>query len=112
MALSAEIGGKSIRNEHFFCAWKKCDLPETEIKCKVKALKNGFEIELLTGKPAFYVSLFAEGISGEFSDNCFTLLPGRPAKVFFEPRMKTTSEAFKKALSVKHLRESYSFSGK
>ena len=112
MVLSAEIGGKNIRNEHFFCAWKKCELPEAKIKCKVKALKNGFEIELSTRKPAFYVSLFAEGISGEFSDNCFTVLSGRPVKVSFEPCMKTTAEAFKKALSIKHLRESYSFSGK
>jgi beta-mannosidase len=107
MTLKLDVDGVIFRNEHFFCAWKKCELPKPEIKLKVKTVKDGFEITLDTDKPAFYVGLFAEGICGEFDDNCFTLLPGERRTVRFEPKFNVAADAFKKALSVKHLRETY-----
>lgn len=107
MTLKMEADGEIFRNEHFFCAWKKCELPTADIKLKVKTVKEGFEITLDADRPAFYVSLFAEGICGEFDDNCFTLLPGEKRTVIFKPKSNVTTDAFKKALSVKHLRETY-----
>jgi len=107
MTLSMEIDGKIFHNEHFFCAWKKCELPKSEIKFKVKTVKEGFEITLDASRPAFYVGLFAEGVCGEFDDNCFTLLPDESRTVIFKPRFNVSTDAFKKSLYVKHLRETY-----
>lgn len=55
------------------------------------------------------LSAFAAfGISGEFSDNHFTLLPGEPRTLTFTPRdSKTTIDDFRKSLTVKHIRETY-----
>ena len=55
------------------------------------------------------LSAFAAfSISGEFSDNHFTLLPGEPRTLTFTPRdPKTTFNDFKKSLIVKHIRETY-----
>jgi beta-mannosidase len=107
MTLKMDIEGEIFRNEHFFCAWKKCELPKTDVKVKVKTVKEGFEITLEASKPAFYAGLFAEGICGEFDDNCFTILPDEKRTVLFKPRSNVTADAFKKALCVKHLRETY-----
>ena len=51
----------------------------------------------------------AYGIRGTFSDDSFTLLPGRPRTLVFtkRPGEKATFEDFRKAFSVTHLRESY-----
>ncbi|HCE42798.1 MAG TPA: hypothetical protein DET40_04560 [Lentisphaeria bacterium] len=107
MTLEMEIDGSVSRNEHFFSVWKKCELPKADVKVKVRQSKEGFEVSLQTNSPAFYVGLFADNIGGEFDDNCFTLLPGEEKILIFRPRRKVTTEAFKKALSVKHLRQTY-----
>ncbi|HBC87730.1 MAG TPA: hypothetical protein DCZ94_12295 [Lentisphaeria bacterium] len=107
MTLTMEIEGTVFRNEHFFCVWKKYDLPKPEIKIKFKSVKGGMELKLETDNPAFYVGLFAEGVLGEFDDNCFPLMPGEPRIVLFKPRQNISLEAFKKSLKVKHLRQTY-----
>ncbi|MFZ2657576.1 MAG: glycoside hydrolase family 2 protein [Victivallales bacterium] len=107
MTLKMDLDGKIFHNEHFFCVWKKYEFPKPEIKIKTKAVKEGFEVKLETDLPALYVSLSAEGISGEFDDNCFTLLPKEGKTIIFKPGRTVTTEAFKKALSVKHLRQTY-----
>ena len=107
MILKMDVDGTIFRNEHFFCAWKKCELPKSDIRVKVKTVKAGFEITLDAGKPAFYVGLFAEGICGEFDDNCFTLLPDETRTVLFKPKFNVAADALKKALAIKHLRNTY-----
>jgi beta-mannosidase len=107
MTLKMDVDGKIFRNEHFFCAWKKCELLKSEINFKVKAVKEGFEITVSADRPAFYVSLFAEGICGEFDDNCYALLPEEKRTVIFRPRADVSTDAFKNALYVKHLHETY-----
>jgi hypothetical protein len=57
-----------------------------------------------TDYPAFFVWLNATGVRGEFSDNSFTLLPGRPRKIAFVPKEKVSKEVFERSLSVRHLR--------
>ena len=47
------------------------------------------------------------GIPGEFDDNSFTLLPGRPVTLTFAPKAKADFAAFAKALAVTHLRRTY-----
>ncbi len=107
MTLTMELDGTVFRNEHFFCVWKKYDLPKSEIKIKTRAVKEGFEVKMEADRPAFYVGIFAEGVKGEFDDNCFTLIPGEARTLLFVPRQEVTTEEFKKSLLVKHLRQTY-----
>ena len=80
----------------------KGDLP----RANVKAVVDGFKVTLTTDKPAFWVWLNAKGVAGEFDDNAVTLVPGAPRTFTFEPADgSTTSEAFRRALSVTHLME-------
>jgi beta-mannosidase len=60
--------------EFFFAAFKDLDLPEAEIKL-VELGDGSFEIS--ADRPAFFVALESETPT-VWSDNGFTLLPGRP----------------------------------
>jgi beta-mannosidase len=107
MSLRLEADGTVFHNEHFFTEWKKCELSKAEIRVKVKAVREGMAVKIETDRPAFYVVLSAPGISGEFDDNGFTLLPGEPRTLLFTPRQKITLADFRKAIAIKHLRETY-----
>ena len=85
-------------------AWtEEVDLADAKVSAKV----DGFTVTLSTDKPAFFVWANAHGVRGEFSDNSFTLLPGRPATLTFAPGRKVSAEAFRRAFSVFHLRQTY-----
>ena len=86
-------------NDWFFDYYKTYDLAKAEIK----ATFDGFKVTLATDKPAFFVWANARGVRGEFSDNSFTLVPGRPRTLEFTPKAKTTPDAFRKAFSTRHL---------
>ena len=62
---------------------------------------------LQTDKPAFFVLVNATGIPGEFSDNCLTLLPGHIQTLTFTPKHPVTLAAFRKSLTLHHLRATY-----
>lgn len=91
--------------------YKKCEIekPEIKVNChSTSSLEKDFvEIELNTDKPAFFVSLDSHHIKGIFSDNCFTLIPGKPKKVTFIPENKKDLSKFEKILSVRNLRDTY-----
>lgn len=106
MALSA--GRETFRNEHFFQVYKKCNLAPARIATRVKQDGRNFSVTVSADKPAFYVSLSAAGIRGEFDDNCFTLLPGEPRTLAFAPKQAVSLKAFKAGLQVCHLRGTYS----
>ena len=104
--LSVE-GGNIPGNECFFAPYKACDLAKTNISTIIRSTKTGFEISLLSKKPAFYVSLEVLGMKGIFNDNCFTLLPNKRKKIIFTLKKAITLSKFKKALKVHHLRATY-----
>ena len=63
---------------------------------------------LSADKPAFFVWANVWQTRGEFDDNSFTLYPGEPRTLVFTPKTPgLTLDAFKKAFSVTHLRETY-----
>ncbi|MBL4700164.1 MAG: hypothetical protein JKX85_02815, partial [Phycisphaeraceae bacterium] len=107
LMLTLEIEGKQFHNKHFFTPYKDCELPEAVIQTSVKAQGENFAVTICTSTPAFYVSLNADGIRGEFTDNCITLVPSEPRTLVFSPKQNVTLGAFKKALTVKHLRTTY-----
>jgi beta-mannosidase len=108
MALNLESEGVTFQNDHFFTVWKALNLERADVKTGVRALKDGrFSVTLKTDLPAFFVSPNADGLRGEFDDSCFTLLPGEPRELVFTPKQKVSVAEFIRALSVKHLRQTY-----
>lgn len=106
MELKAD-GQSTIANEHFFCAYKRCELQRAKIRTAITAVSNGYALRLSSDTPAFFVSLDARGCPGEFSDNCFTLMPGRSRVIRFTPRAPLPAAAFRKSVRIRHLRETY-----
>lgn len=116
--------GETFATSMFIEEPKKVPLEKPAIKAEVRALESGgksmqFEIKLKTGKPAFYVSLEAQGISGLFDKNMLTLLPGKTETVRFTLRDEVTekgtikktrpisTQALQRALRITSLRDTY-----
>ena len=66
----------------FLERWKRCPLKKASITAEM--LPSG-RLSLSSDKPAFYVSLELPGSRGQFSDNMFTLIPGREKAISFSP---------------------------
>ena len=81
--------------------------PAAAVRCEVEGSEGGISVLLTTTAPTFYLTLDVGSIAGEFSDNCFTLIPGAPRTVRFTPRGKVTVDKLRKALTVRHLRDTY-----
>ena len=91
-------------NTHFFTEYKRCELAQPKIRLQVG---KDCRVTLRTDKPAFFVTLNATGIRGEFDDNCITLLPGEARTLKFTPKDPVTLAAFKQSLTLNHLRGTY-----
>jgi len=102
-----ELGTERHSNTHFFSPYKRCELAKAKISATVKAHKSGAEVILKTDKPAFFVNLEIAKVPGVFSDNSFTLLPGKEKKVVFKPRKESPLAKIKSGLSTKSLRDTY-----
>ena len=75
IVLTLKAGGRVARNDCHFGPYRDQPLAKANVKAKVE----GARVTLTTDRPAFFVWLAAPGC--EFSDNCLTLLPGRPVTV-------------------------------
>ncbi len=111
--LSITAGGETADNELFLIEPKRCAIARAKVAASVTETNNGLAVRLSTDAPAFYVSLSAAGIAGEFDDNCFTLLPGSPRVLRFTPSApggvgrSVTASQLGGALSVMHLRDTW-----
>lgn len=85
------------------CALASAKVSVSAVREKHLSGRNVFEMDVSTDCPAFFVWLNATGVRGEFSDNSFTILPGRPRTLVFIPKEPVSKEAFARALSVRHL---------
>ncbi|MBR1870247.1 MAG: cellulase family glycosylhydrolase [Kiritimatiellae bacterium] len=63
-----------VCNDWHFRPYKYATLAQAKIDVKV----DGTKVTLSTDKPAFFVWVSVPGKDVRFSDNCITLLPGRP----------------------------------
>ena len=91
-------------NTHFFTEYKRCDLAKPRIRLQIR---KDYRVTLRTDKPAFFVTVNASGIRGEFDDNGVTLLPGQPVTLQFAPKQPVTRAVFRKSLTLQHLRGTY-----
>jgi beta-mannosidase len=107
MVLTLEAGGDVFRSEHFFCEYKKCELAAADVQMQVQEKAGKLSVTLSTDKPAFFVTVNADGIRGEWDDNCFTLLPGAKRVLTFAPKQAVSLTELKKSLTVRHLRQTY-----
>ncbi len=106
--LALELDGRMVaENTVFLVPYKRCELAATPIRTQVAEQEGRIEVEVEAEAPAFMVALDSEGVPGVFSDNCFTLLPGEPRRLIFEPRGKATAAELERVLSVQHLRGTY-----
>ncbi|MBR1588300.1 MAG: glycoside hydrolase family 2 protein [Kiritimatiellae bacterium] len=97
-----------VSNEWMFDLFKDHDLAKTDVRASFAERDGKFLVTLSSRKPAFFVWVNAWQIRGEFDDNSLTLYPGEPRTLAFAPKAGgLTLDAFKKAFSVVHLRETY-----
>ncbi len=93
-----------FRNDWHPAPYKDVPVADAKIALSTPA---GLTVSVSADKPAFFVWLNVKNIPGEFDDNSFTLLPGETRTLVFRPKKPVTPEAFRAALAVTHLRESY-----
>jgi len=109
------LGGERIASELFLTEPKRCELGDAAVRADVISGEpdtaagqgTGLTVRLSTDLPAFHVSADPGDIAGEFDDNCFTLMPGRPRTIRFNSRERVTRPAFRRTLVVRHLRATY-----
>ena len=89
------------------CAIAAAKVTLSNVRERLMDGKNVFELEVSTDYPAFFVWLNATGVRGEFSDNSFMLLPGRPRTITFMPKANVSKEKFEQSLSVRHLKSAH-----
>ena len=71
------------------------------MKTQIRKVGKGFQIEVSCSRPAFWVSLDANSIKGQFSDNMFSIRPTAQKVVTFTPESDDiTLEEFEKNLSI------------
>ena len=110
VVLTAKVDGQTVRhrNEWFFNAYKVCALGDALVDAVPAERSGRWTVTLTTDKPAFFVWANVSGIRGEFDDNSFALFPGRPVTLTFTPKDNAATFAdFVRALTVKHLRQTY-----
>ena len=85
----------------------KIDLPDPELRATVKADEDGFQVAVKAKHPALYVWLELDGTDAAFSENFFCLRPGTAATVRVHPEARLSVKAFKAALRVRSLVDTY-----
>ncbi len=108
LEMTLQANGETIaRNTHFFTEYKRCTLQAPNIEVRVSDGVDGPSVALSAARPAFFVSLFAEGLDGTFSDNCITLVPGEQRVLTFQGSDSIGAPELEKALTLYHLRGTY-----
>ena len=80
-----------FRNDFFFSSFKEMKILPANVKAKVAEKVGAWQVTLSTDRPAFFVTVGADGFRGEFSDNSFTLLPNEPVTLTYAKRPDETN---------------------
>ena len=110
LTLEGRADGRSYShyNDQFFTEYKKCDLLQPAIKAKLtKEAAGKWNLELNTDFPAFYTFVELRGTQTVFSDNSFTLLPGKAKVISFTLPETVSEDIIKNNLIIRNLRGSY-----
>jgi len=95
-------------NDYFPRPYKAYELARPRIEAGWTDRDGRAVLRLETDRPAFFVTATVD-VPGYFSDNAFTLLPGRPTEIVFQPRHGATVRAADLAgsLVVRNLAETF-----
>ncbi|MBI9104219.1 MAG: glycoside hydrolase family 2 protein [Spirochaetales bacterium] len=74
-------GSEKLENTILLAPPKACAIRKTKINARLEKSEGGQEIILTSEKPAFNVCLELPGYKAEFSDNCFSLIPGEERRI-------------------------------
>jgi len=108
LQLDDENGEELSRNFVSFCRPKHMRLEEPGIKVKVGRHSSGaFRVVLTAAKPALWVWLELGEHEAQFEDNFICLEPGRESVLLVSAESLKTVAAFRQALVVKSLRDTY-----
>jgi beta-mannosidase len=102
-----KVAGKTVsQNEYFFRPFKELILGPPNIVSDFKGSKEGFTIKLTSDKVAkdVYLAGFNDGF---FSDNYFTLIPGRPVELEFRTKTILGIDDFRKLLRIRSLKDAF-----
>ena len=92
------------QGEWHFVPYREAAIEKARVTARATPAAGGtFSVELSSDRPAFFVWLDVRGVRGEFSDNCFTLLPGRDVTVVFTPKSGESVQAEEFAARLKVL---------
>ena len=106
------VEGKRVSdNRLFFKPYKQLDLPAARIASSVRPVAGGYEISLKSDWLARAVYLRIENVGpsvdGQFSDNFFDLLPGKPVTIIFKAESACSLHAVRGGLKVTSLAEAF-----
>ena len=95
-----------FRNDYFFSPFKKMNVLPVDVKTEVSEADGAWQVTLSADRPAFFVTVSADGFGGEFSDNSFTLLPGEPVTLAYAKRPDEANRfsGFRRSLKVEVLK--------
>ena len=105
-----ESSGRKIQctNECWLAKPKEYQLQKAEIRHRIFQGANGeMYLELAAEKPAFYVFAEFKGAQAVFSDNSFTLLPGKEKILQIRMESPKSAAELEKMLVIRSLRDSY-----
>ncbi len=107
--LELSIAGEPIStNMVTFARPKHLDLPDPQIKTKIKTSDEGdFEITLTAKRPALWVWLELDGEDAIMTDNFFHLPPGVPVTIYLSPVNDLTITQVKQKLKIRSLVNTY-----
>jgi len=107
--LELAVGGERVSdNLVLFVRPKRMELVDPGITPRIKSLKDGcFEITLRSKRPALWVWLETTGSEVSFTDNYVHLPPGVSRTVVAQPAKRIAAGAFKKALKVRSLFDTF-----
>ena len=86
-----------FQNDWHFGFYKDMPISDAHVSRTIEQSGSQTILELSADKPAFFVWANVRGVRGEFDDNGFTLLPGRPRTLRFSGKLDP------KTLTVTHL---------
>ena len=107
LTLKGEDGEILAYNTCISGEYKDCELCCPKIRSDVTIKGSEWIVKLTSDLPAFFVWLSADGMTGHFSDNCFTLLPECPVEIKYVPSNGESFDDFRRQLSITDLASIY-----
>jgi Beta-galactosidase/beta-glucuronidase len=95
-------------NDYFPKPYKAYELVDATVTANWSDRDGSAVLTLQSDRPAFFTTATVD-VPGYFSDNAFTLLPGMPVELTFQPRhgASVTSDHLKGSLKLRHLAQTF-----